>query len=60
MEKVSNEIIQSGVDDQVMKNIITQIITIVSVTIDPQCIIIAGKNIPFHLEKEIKEVVKHI
>ena len=56
--KSINEIIQSGVDDQVMKNIITQIITIVSVTIDPQCIVIAGKNIPFHLEKEIKESCK--
>lgn len=51
--KKINEILQMGVDDFIMKAIITQIITIVSVTIDPEWIVIAGKNIPFHLEKEI-------
>lgn len=56
--KKINEIIQSGAVNQEMKDIITQVITIISVTIDPKRIVIAGKNIPFHLEKEIKESSK--
>lgn len=50
-----NDLIKEGPRDALIKDILIQIITTISTTIDPDQIVISGKNIPFHLEKEIKE-----
>lgn len=50
-----NDIMKQHPDTQQMKQLLIHMIVVISTLIDPQTIVITGKNIPWHLEDEIEE-----